>query len=98
MKSRAGADRHSATGERNISRHGTVTGKLRWSSRFDFYVEADSGGYWMLDVPPPMAAEVDALIYTRVIVTGIRSGFADLHLLRIEEDFPRAAKFSRKCT
>ena len=73
--------------ERNISRHGTVTGKLRWSPRFDFHVEADGGGYWMLDVPSRMTAEVDALIYTRVIVRGIRIGFADLYLLRIEEDF-----------
>jgi len=41
----------------------------------------------MLDVPSRMTAEVDALIYTRVIVRGIRIGFADLYLLRIEEDF-----------
>ena len=89
MKSRAGADRYLGhRGERDISRHGTVTGRLRWLPRFDFHVEADSGGYWMLDVPPHMAAEVDALLYARVIATGIRSGFADLYLLRIEEDSP----------
>jgi hypothetical protein len=63
----------------------TVAGMLRYSSRFDYFLEADSGGYWLLDVPFSRTEEIDALLYSRVTVRGVRSGYAELYVFTIEE-------------
>jgi len=62
-----------------------ITGMLRWSRQLDFYVEADSGGYWLLDMPLGMTAEVDAQVNDRVVACGFRTGFANLYLVRLEQ-------------
>jgi hypothetical protein len=61
----------------------TVAGMLRWSSRLDFYLEADGGGYWLLDVPISRTEELDALLHSRVAVRGVRSGYAELYVVRV---------------
>ena len=61
-----------------------VAGMLRWSSRLDFYLEADGGGYWLLDAPMSKTEDLDALVHSRVAVRGARSGFADLYVFSIE--------------
>jgi hypothetical protein len=61
-----------------------VTGVLRRSLTVDFYLEADCGGYWMLDVAPSMAPIVDRLLHAHVLAEGLRSGFANLVLMRID--------------
>jgi hypothetical protein len=58
---------------------------LRWSRQLDFYVEADSGGYWLLDMPLGMTAEVDAQVNDRIVACGFRTGFANLYLVRLEQ-------------
>ena len=63
----------------------TVAGMLRYSSRFDYFLEADSGGYWLLDVPFSKTQQVDDLLHSHVAVRGVRSGFADLSVFAIEE-------------
>ena len=67
-----------------LGTHHRIAGTLRWSPRLDFCLEADGGGYWLLDVPFRKTEEVDDLVHSRVAVRGVRSGYADLYVVKVK--------------
>ncbi|MCL6699586.1 DUF5818 domain-containing protein [Sphingomonas sp. NSE70-1] len=62
-----------------------VTGMLRWSRERDFFVEADDGGQWALDLPSALTERTDRLLHQRVAVEGGRTGLSTVSVDRIEE-------------
>jgi hypothetical protein len=83
--SRAGADRHSTSGERPMGRL-YVFGKLRQSEDDGgFYVETAEGGCWLLHLAWLATDEIDRMLHMRVIVEGGRIGAATVAVSRISE-------------
>ena len=62
-----------------------VTGMLRWSRERDFFVEADDGGQWVLDLPSRLTERTDRLLHGRVAVEGGRTGITTVSVNSIEE-------------
>ena len=62
-----------------------ITGMLRWSPQHDFFVEAEGGEHWLLDLPWLMTEEADRLLHHRVAVEGGRIGPSTLSVSSIAE-------------
>lgn len=57
---------------------------LRWSREQDFFVEADDGGQWVLDLPSELTEKTDRLLHGRVDVVGGRTGLWKVSVESIE--------------